>query len=149
VDLGSKRVGLALTDPLAMIASPYGTIPFSSMETLAKRIAHLCTEKLIELVIIGLPVRDDGREGEGCERSRVFQSKLKSRGIACVLWDESWSSRDAEQILKTLGKTRRTAKEKVDAIAASLFLRDYLQSEESRAGPTPSSASSAEPPSTS
>ncbi len=128
VDLGTRRVGLALTDPLGMIASPFATIPFTSLDRLTAKLIDLCREKEVDLVVVGYPVRDDGREGEGCERSRLLCQRLAARGSACTLWDESWSSRRAEEILAAVGKTRRTAKEKVDAIAASLFLRDYLDS---------------------
>jgi putative Holliday junction resolvase len=127
VDLGSTRVGLALTDPLGMIASPLDTVPFHSMSSLVDRVAALCKEKAVDRVVVGLPMREDGSEGAGCRNARYFSSVLESRGITCVLWDESWSSRDAESVVKAYGKTRKTAKEKVDAIAAALFLRDYLR----------------------
>jgi putative Holliday junction resolvase len=128
VDLGTRRVGLAMSDPAGMIASPFDTLPFVSLQTLADRIRSLCGEKDVDLVVVGFPVRDDGREGEGCERSRAFARMLHTRGIPCRLWDESWSSREAEKVLREAGKTRRKSKEKVDAIAASVFLRDFMDS---------------------
>ncbi len=128
VDLGSIRVGLALTDPLAMIASPLDTIPFTSMTSLSERISLLCREREVERVVIGLPVRDNGTEGPMGERARYLASVLEGRGIACTLWDESWSSRDAESVIKAHGKSRKNAKDKVDAVAAALFLKDYLES---------------------
>jgi putative Holliday junction resolvase len=128
VDLGSTRVGLALTDPLGMIASPFDTVPFHSMSSLAERVEALCRDKAVDRVVVGLPVRENGSEGVGCQKARYFASLLEGHGIPCVLWDESWSSRDAEIVVRAYGKTRKTAREKVDAIAAALFLSDYLQS---------------------
>jgi putative Holliday junction resolvase len=145
VDLGTRRVGLALTDLGKTIASPLETIPFVSLSKLAERLAVLCRARDAELVVVGLPVRENGFEGEGCRRSRLLADKLSSSGIACRLWDESWSSRDAEEILRLQGKRRGTRKEKVDAIAASLFLRDFLESEPSV--PTPRGSSLPEAPS--
>ena len=126
VDLGARRVGLALTDPLRMISSPLTTIPMGSEGELARTIARLCKEYDVSLVILGLPLSADGSEGRGCARTRRIASALSSLDIRTDLQDESWSSRDAEEILRETGKTRRGAREKVDAIAASLILRDYL-----------------------
>jgi putative holliday junction resolvase len=126
VDLGARRVGLALTDPLRMISSPFATIPMTSESALAQRIAALCREHQVATVVLGLPVSADGSEGAGCARARRMAERLSSLGIRTELQDESWSSRDAEEILRETGKTRRGAREKVDAIAASLILREYL-----------------------
>ncbi len=128
VDLGSTRVGLALTDPLGMISSPFDTVPFMSMSSLTERLRALCRDKAVEKVVIGLPLRDDGSEGPMGERARYLASVLSGGGLECVLWDEGWSSRDAESVLREHGKSRRTSKEKVDAVAAAIFLKDYLES---------------------
>ncbi len=129
VDLGTRRVGLALSDPLRLVASPFRTLPFVSLARLADGLAALCREKAVELVVVGLPVREDGTEGEGAARARKLIEMLHSRGVRAQAWDESWSSRDAEQILARAGETRRSAGGKVDAVAASLILRDYFDSQ--------------------
>jgi putative holliday junction resolvase len=126
VDLGARRAGLALTDPLRMISSPLTTVPVRSETDLAETLARLCREHEAGLVVLGLPLSADGSEGPGCARARRMAARLSAMGIAVELQDESWSSRDAEEILRETGGSRRTAKEKVDAIAASLILRDYL-----------------------
>jgi putative holliday junction resolvase len=127
VDLGARRVGLALTDPLRILASPLETIPFSSLTKLAVRLAGLCAERGAELVVVGLPFRADGTEGPGCERARVLIGMLRDRGIAARGWDESWSSRDAEAALGEAGRKRRSDPGRVDSMAASLFLRSFLE----------------------
>jgi putative holliday junction resolvase len=131
VDLGNKRVGLALSDALRMIASPYTTIPAGSEADLALRLAALCREQSITLVVIGLPVSADGSEGPGCARARRVGARLGNQGIATAYQDESWTSRDAEGALRETGGSRRSDRAKIDAMAASLILREYL-SESSR-----------------
>jgi putative holliday junction resolvase len=127
VDLGARRVGLAISDPGRIISSPLETLVMESETALVSRLVRLCREKEVTTVVIGLPLSADGSEGPGCARARRIAGKMIEAGIAAELVDESWSSRDAEQVLKEMGKNRRTAKEKVDAIAASLILRDYLE----------------------
>ena len=127
VDLGTRRVGLALTDSLRLISSPFTTIPMSSEGALTEHLLQISREHDVRTVVIGLPVSADGSEGPGCARARRLAGLLASRGMRAELQDESWSSREAEKILRDVGKTRRTAKEKIDAVAASLILRDFLE----------------------
>ena len=126
VDLGARRVGLALSDPLQTFGSPLGTIPFISLKTLTEQIARVCAERQVDLVVIGMPYEADGREGEGCARARRVARNLEAQGLATDFQDETWTSREAQSALRAAGKTRRTSKETVDMVAASLILRDYL-----------------------
>jgi putative Holliday junction resolvase len=98
-----------------------------SESALVHRLVRLCREREVTTVVIGMPLSADGSEGPGCARARRIALKMAGAGIPAELVDESWSSRDAEQVVREMGKSRRTAKEKVDAIAASLILRDYLE----------------------
>jgi putative holliday junction resolvase len=127
VDLGTKRVGLALTDPGRRISSPHATLPMRSEKDLVRTLREICAERAVSLVVIGLPLSADGSEGPGCARARRVAAALESGGLAVKLHDERWSSHDAESILRQTGKNRRSSREKVDAIAASLVLSEYLQ----------------------
>jgi putative holliday junction resolvase len=127
VDLGARRVGLALTDPGRMISSPHSTIPMTGESELSRKLLELCAQQAVTLVVIGLPLSADGSEGPGCARSRRIAAAIEARGIPVRLQDERWTSRDAEDILRETGKTRKSSREKVDAIAASLILSDYLR----------------------
>lgn len=127
VDLGTRRVGLALTDTLRIVSSPLDTVPMVSEKDLIERLVSLCHEREVTMAVIGLPVSADGSEGPLCERARRLARALDESGIPCVLQDESWSSRQAEDVLRETGKTRRTSKGKVDAIAASIILREFLE----------------------
>jgi putative Holliday junction resolvase len=126
IDLGSKRVGLAMTDPLRMIASPYKTLPYRSDKQLITVVLAIVEANAVETVVIGLPLHEDSTESEGSTRSRSFAAKLNRNGIDTVLWDERYTSRDAEESLRRCGLDRRRALAKIDSIAASYILEDYL-----------------------
>lgn len=117
-----------------MICSPLKTIPFVSESALARTLVELCGQMGVSLVVIGLPVSANGSEGEGCARARRIRERLIADGIACLLWDESWSSRDASEALEAAGGGRRARKARIDSVAASLFLRDYIDSVSRGAG---------------
>jgi len=127
VDVGSRRVGLALTDPTRTICAPFTTLPMTTEGALAGELAALCARHEVTAVVIGLPLSADGSEGPGCARARRIAESLGRRGIKAVLFDESWTSREAEDLLREMGTTRRAAPGKVDALAASLILRGYLE----------------------
>jgi putative Holliday junction resolvase len=126
IDLGSKRVGLAMTDPLRMIASPYRTLHYRSDKQLITDVMAIVEANAVETVVIGLPLHEDSTESEGSTRSRSFAAKLNRRGVDTVLWDERYTSRDAEESLRRCGLDRRKALAKIDSIAASHILEDYL-----------------------
>jgi putative Holliday junction resolvase len=126
IDLGSKRVGLAITDPLRMIASPYRTLHFRSDKQLITDVLAIVQANAVETVVIGLPLHEDSTESQGSTRSRSFAAKLNRRGVDTVLWDERYTSRDAEESLRRCGLDRKRALAKIDSIAASYILEDYL-----------------------
>ena len=126
IDLGAKRIGLAMTDPLAMIASPYKTLHYRSDKHLISEILAIVEANAVETVVIGLPLNEDSTESEGSTRSRSFAAKLNRKGLDTVLWDERYTSRDAEESLRRCGLDRRKSLAKIDSIAASYILEDYL-----------------------
>jgi putative Holliday junction resolvase len=127
VDLGARRVGLALSDPMRMISSPLMAIAMHSETSLVSELSRLCRDRQVELAVIGLPLSADGSEGEGCRRARRVARKLEEAGIPTALHDERWTSRDAEAALRETGSNRRADRDRMDAIAASLILREYLE----------------------
>ena len=126
IDLGSKRIGLAMTDPLAKIASPYKTLHYRSDKHLISEILSIVEANAVETVVIGLPLNEDATESQGSIRSRSFAAKLNRKGLDTVLWDERYTSQDAEESLRRCGLDRRKALAKIDSIAASYILEDYL-----------------------
>ena len=128
VDLGTKRIGLALSDPLKMIASPLKTIPFNGQAALVRELQALAREQEVERVVVGLPLREDGTEGPGCARARQLAASLKAAGLDARLWDERYTSVHAEELLREGGLNRKKAGDRIDRIAASILLEDYLRS---------------------
>lgn len=126
VDLGERRIGLALSDPERTFASPLATIPFVSEKKTAERLAELCRRHGADLVVVGLPLRDDGTEGENCARTRRIVGRLAELGVAAEPWDESWSTRDAASALEGAGGRRSSVRRRIDQVAAALVLRDWL-----------------------
>jgi putative Holliday junction resolvase len=126
IDLGSKRVGLAMTDPLRMIASPYKTLHYRSDKQLIADVLAIVEANAVETVVIGLPLNANSTESQGSLRSRRFAAKLNRSGVDTVLWDERYTSQDAEESLRRCGLDRRRALAKIDSIAASHILEDYL-----------------------
>lgn len=126
VDLGKIRVGLALSDPMKMFASPYKQLLFTNQANLIEDICTIVSEKNVEKVIIGFPVREDGKEGEGCDDARQLLHALQKKNIDARLWDERYSSKIAKGILRESGIKTKNFKDKLDAVAASVLLDNYL-----------------------
>jgi putative Holliday junction resolvase len=99
----------------------------TSEKLLVAALADFCGEHAVSLVVMGLPLSADGCEGPGCLRARRIAGALRETGVRVELQDERWSSRDAEEILRETGKNRKRSRGKVDAIAASLILSEYLR----------------------
>ena len=127
VDPGLKRVGLAITDPLKIVASPLETVSYRSREQLVDTLADLAREQHVETVVVGLPVAPDGSEDrEACRRSRNLARALEEKGLHTVLWDERYTSLEAEEALRSAGSRPRRAPGRVDRVAAAIILREYL-----------------------
>jgi putative Holliday junction resolvase len=126
VDLGTRRVGLAITDPLRMIASPLRWLPFAGEGALAGQLLRLCAELGVDRAVVGLPLHEDGAESPGCAPARRLARRLQDGGLETVLWDERYSSLEAEEALREMGVKRRGGR--VDPVAAAVILRDYLRS---------------------
>ena len=127
VDYGSKRVGLALADPLRWFARPLGT--YAPGEALGV-LARLDAEAGIEAVVVGWPLLDDGTEGRAVDRVRPFIGRLKKAvpGVRVEVQDERDSSRRAMEGLVEAGARRGRRREKgaLDAAAACVILQDWL-----------------------
>lgn len=128
VDVGARRVGLAVTDPLRLFAQPVGT--FAPGEALLA-VVRLHAEHGLEAVAVGWPLDEDGTEGAAVARIRPFLGRLRKAlpGVRVDVQDETGSSRRALDALVE-GGTRRSArreKGRLDAAAACVILEDYLR----------------------
>lgn len=132
IDYGTKRVGIAFSDPLGMFATPHSVLENAGFETLLLQIKELIIEKAVHLVLVGMPYAIDGSytpktiETDGFMKD--LQQALQTRVIA---YDERYSSSEAEAELKKMGKTWQEARKMVDAMAAAMILKSYLENEKS------------------
>jgi len=132
VDLGSKRIGLAISDEAGEFAFPAGIVDSRGRKRDIGVLRELIREKGIGRAVVGLPIHMDGRRGPEAERAVRFANDLAtSAGIPVDTLDERWTSREAERVLqqqhtsKKRGARRRKAGV-VDEMAASIILRTYL-----------------------
>lgn len=127
LDVGDRRIGVALSDPLQILASPLQTIIRTSDDHALLEIASLVNKHGVEKLIIGLPYSLDGTIGPQAEKVLSFKDKIAARlNIDVVLQDERLSSVTANQKLKEAGKKSARLKEKIDAAAATVILQSYL-----------------------
>ncbi|MDH3253763.1 MAG: Holliday junction resolvase RuvX [Acidobacteriota bacterium] len=133
IDFGERRVGLAISDPAGLIALPLKTIARESDRQLIRELAALAAAEGVELIVIGEPRRLDGSRGQSAERVGSFARKLEGvTHLPYRLIDESLTSRQAEQRLRTAGLNPLKDPDKVDAVAAQILLAEVLdQSHES------------------
>ena len=130
LDLGTKTVGVAISDALQLTAQGIEIIRRKDenklRQTLA-RIEQIIVENQVEEIVLGLPKNMNATEGERAEKSRAFADALFRRtGIEVVMWDERLTTVAADRTMMEAGIRREDRKEYVDAIAASYILQGYL-----------------------
>jgi putative holliday junction resolvase len=135
VDLGTVRVGLALSDPGKMIASPHDTLPAGDVEAddwpqqIADVIAEVARAQDADTIVVGLPRSLAGRETASASLARRVAGALRERTTATVeLWDERLSSVEAERMLIGAGQRRADRRTARDRVAAAIILQAWLQS---------------------
>lgn len=130
IDFGLKRVGLAVSDPMRIIASALDTVTYKSRRELLNRLVEVVRKNEITQVVIGLPRHMDGREGEMAKMVRQLIDELaKLVAVPIVAWDERLSSVQAERALREMGvRARDTKRGEVDRLAAVFILQSYLDS---------------------
>jgi len=126
IDYGARRVGLALSDPLKMIASPYRTIIKKNNTILIEEIERIIAAEDVELTIMGLPLGMAGQKTEQTKKVEEFVDKLTDRGIIIKYEDERWSSVAAKRSMKEQNIKSGYNKDLVDQTAAAIFLQQYL-----------------------
>ena len=132
LDLGSKTVGVAISDPLLLTAQPVETITRKEenklRQTLA-RIEELIVENKVERIVLGYPKNMDDSIGDRARFSEEFKDKLERRtGLEVILWDERLTTVAADEVLIESGVRRENRKRYVDQIAAVFILQEYLDS---------------------
>lgn len=127
IDHGSKRIGIAVSDELKMIAQPLEYILAEPADKFMVRLQELIRHKEVELILVGMPRNMDGSYGPAAQKVQEFVAVLKGLvGVPIKTWDERLTSAQANRVLIQGNVRRDKRKEKVDAMAAAILLQSYL-----------------------
>jgi putative Holliday junction resolvase len=126
IDPGERRIGVALSDPLGIIAQPHVVLDRRRRSVLDE-IRAICAEYAVETIVIGLPTSLSGVEGSAAERARLLGDEVsEATGCEIVFFDERFTTVQAEAALLEGGMKRRRRRETIDKIAAAVMLQGYL-----------------------
>jgi putative Holliday junction resolvase len=140
VDVGSVRVGIALSDESGLIAQPFQTIRRESRKGTVAAIGRLAKESGVSRIVVGLPLSMDGSEQATSDDARKLAGAIESEtGLEVQVWDERLTTAQAERLLIEGNVRRNKRKEVVDRIAAAVMLQSFLD-HHFIAGETPSSS---------
>ena len=126
IDFGEKRVGLALSDRLKLIASPYKTIDYVSENDLISKIKKIVFEKEIKIFVLGLPLNMKGEDSAQTKKVRKFKKLLSILSLPIVYEDERFSSIIAKNSLVLQNVKTGHNKSEIDNTAAAIILQQYL-----------------------
>ncbi len=127
LDIGTVRIGVATSDIMEIIASAYESYRRKNIDEDVKHIAQLVNSLNAGLVVIGLPLKMDGTEGQSVEMAKNFGEELaKVVSVPICYQDERLSTVTAQKILIESGMRREKRKDKVDSLAATIILQTYL-----------------------
>jgi putative Holliday junction resolvase len=125
IDPGTKRVGIAISDPSRIVATPLAVVDAGEA---MQEIEKLCVEYEPDLVIVGHPVGLSGSEGPSAIRARSFAEELRATiSVEVELFDERFTTTTAEAALLEAGMKRRDRRRTVDKVAAAVILRHFLE----------------------
>lgn len=131
VDLGERRIGVAISDALEITAQPYCVIERGP--ELLEKLAAIAREFDVVEVVVGLPLRMGGIEGSAARDARAESREIGDcLGIPVILWDERLSTAAAERVLVDQRVRRRKRREVIDKVAAAIFLQGYLDHRKGR-----------------
>ena len=133
IDYGDARTGVALSDLLCTIVGSTTVVPSRNREKALADIVRLAKENQVGKIVVGLPRNMDGSEGPRAELCREFAAVLaEATGLEIVMWDERRTTVEAHNILSQHNYHGQKRKNTVDAVAASLILEGYLNSQKRR-----------------
>nr|MBC7245750.1 Holliday junction resolvase RuvX [Chloroflexota bacterium] len=125
LDLGEKRIGVALSDVLGWLATPLTVLKCKNIEAVLAAIEELVRAHQVDQVIVGYPRSLNGTIGPQAKRVDRFVAQLRARlQVPVILWDERLSTAQAERLIHETGKS--VPRERIDALAAAVILQSYL-----------------------
>jgi len=129
LDVGGKRIGMAVSDALGLIAQQLETLVRKNEQDDFKRIKDIIKDREIREIVVGFPLNMDGTEGPKAEEINKFIEGLKEQcSIPIKIWDERLTTREADRILRAADVSRKKRKKLDDKLAAQLILQSYLDS---------------------
>ncbi|MCD6453694.1 MAG: Holliday junction resolvase RuvX [Candidatus Aminicenantes bacterium] len=127
LDVGDKRIGIAVSDPTGTIAYPLETYKRKGSGKDVAYIIELAKKMKTVKIVVGLPLLLSGKEGTQARKVKEFVKELESAGLEIELVDERYSTEDADSILRGKGQNWKERKSKRDAVAAAIILDAYLK----------------------
>lgn len=136
IDYGEKHFGLSVSDSKGILATPLDVLhkgKDQDNEELINQINNICDEYKIERIIVGIPQEFEKSHKQTTQKILVFINELKNKvDIPIKTWDESFSTTTAENMLTSSGQNIKHSRDKVDKIAATIFLQEFLNSENTK-----------------
>ena len=127
LDLGSKTIGVALSDVTRTIASPFDTVRRVKFSLDVKQLLEWAAKHEVTGLVLGLPANMDGSEGPRAQATRAFARNLAPlTPLPILLWDERYSTQEAERVLLSADQSRRRRAEVIDKMAATIILQGAL-----------------------
>jgi putative Holliday junction resolvase len=129
LDVGTKRIGVAVSDPSGRIATPVETVEAHPRSQAVLRIVAIANDRGVDTLVVGLPLTLEGTEGGAVRRTRdLVRGVMERLDVALVEWDERLTSVAAERSLIHADVRREKRKEVIDQVAATMILQSYLDS---------------------
>lgn len=129
LDLGTKRLGLALSDPTGAFASPFMVIETRGRANDLVRLREIVGDNEVGQVVIGMPTTLRGEQGQAAQQAEEFARELAEQlDVPVTTWDERMTTVVAERALISAGERRENRREKRDKVAAAVMLQSYLDS---------------------
>ena len=129
LDVGDKRIGVAISDPSQVLARSLKVIQRGSRQEDFAAVARLVEEYEVEKVVVGYPWSLDGKAHAQAKKVERYATGLaESLTVPMLLWDERFSTVTAERLMREAGVRSKKRRERIDAVAAAVILQDYLDS---------------------
>ncbi len=129
IDFGNSKIGFALTDPMRIISRPYYTLRYDTEDIALDWIRETIQRERVGRIVMGLPIDMEGKETHQSSLTRQFAERLKSSvEVPVDFQDERFTSEEANEEIKKMGKDPINGRKIIDQVAASIILKNYLES---------------------
>jgi putative holliday junction resolvase len=146
IDYGEKRIGLAVSDELEITARGIAVAERKSKKADMEAISSAVSQYGVDRIVVGYPLRLDGSAGIQCEKVDRFIASLREAvAVPVITWDEAFSTKQAEELMREAGVKRKKKRGMVDRIAAAFILQDYLNRKGRRGSGSPASPGGGNP----